>query len=152
MDTLWALLLDLEVVFQGIGLGSISFCSFGFCCSSLYLVCSTSETSSPGSSDLMFQCHTVQGFPSTIRHNHGNVMDGGEDIGIRTTFMEDQNSIVNLAVAWGLIAACCAHHAGHLQHSMGYHQYAHGSLMSAFGDPSIGGVLGAFALLFPGRT
>jgi Cu2+-exporting ATPase len=61
-------------------------------------------------------------------------------------------SMVNLAVAWSLVLLCCTHHFGHLMHSMGYHQFAHGPLMDALGSPAVSGALGAFALLGPGRT
>jgi hypothetical protein len=44
-----------------------------------------------------------------------------------------------------------SHHAGHVLHSLGYHQFAHGAFMEAMGNPWVSGALGAFALLGPGR-
>jgi hypothetical protein len=58
---------------------------------------------------------------------------------------------VELGLAWFLVAACCTHHAGHMLHAAGLHQYAHGPLMSAMGSAPVTGAIGALALLGPGR-
>lgn len=62
-----------------------------------------------------------------------------------------QRSLIDLGVAWGLALMCCTHHMGHWLHSLGYHSMAHGALMSTLGHPWISGLLGAFALVGPGR-
>lgn len=64
---------------------------------------------------------------------------------------EARRSLVDLAIAWLLVGACCAHHAGHLLHALGYHEVAHAPLLVALADPRVSGALGAFALLGPGR-
>lgn len=57
----------------------------------------------------------------------------------------------NLALAWTLAIVCYAHHLGHLLHELGLHSYAHTALMEYIGNPIVSGVLGAAALLGPGR-
>ncbi len=57
----------------------------------------------------------------------------------------------NLAFAWALALACGFHHVGHLLHALGMHQYAHTGFMSHLGAAWVSGVLGAAALLGPGR-
>lgn len=65
---------------------------------------------------------------------------------------EARASVINLGVAWALVALCCTHHAGHVLHAMGYHEVAHAPLLTLLADPRVSGALGAFALLGPGRT
>lgn len=90
-----------------------------------------------------------QGFPSKPRV--GEISEAEADEADARRAAEAQQSMVNLAVAWGLVVLCCSHHFGHLLHAMGYHQYAHGQLMSLMGSPAVSGAIGAFALLGPGR-
>ncbi|GLC60839.1 hypothetical protein PLESTB_001681900 [Pleodorina starrii] len=102
---------------------------------------------------------TSRGFPSRLRGGGG----GGEgeeydplsaaatDEAERKRQAEARRSLVDLGVAWLLVAACCAHHAGHLLHALGHHEVAHAPLLAALADPRVSGALGAFALLGPGR-
>ena len=46
---------------------------------------------------------------------------------------------------------CCTHHFGHMAHAAGWHEYAHTPLVHALGAPPVSAVLGAVALLGPGR-
>ena len=59
---------------------------------------------------------------------------------------------VDLAVAWGLVGVCCAHHAGHLLHMAGFHSIAHAHNMAMFGSPWVGAALSGAALVGPGRA
>ena len=58
----------------------------------------------------------------------------------------------DLAFAWALAAVCCTHHLGHVLHALGMHEHAHSAFMTALGDPWVSGLLGAAALLGPGRA
>jgi len=89
---------------------------------------------------------TAKGFATTVRPvgrpislAGGGGEDGSADAG------------AGLAVAWGLAAVCCVHHAGHLLHAAGAHGLAHGPVMSALGSAPVQAALGAAALLGPGR-
>ena len=62
-----------------------------------------------------------------------------------------RQSLIELGLAWALVLACCAHHAGHLLHAAGLHGAAHSPLLAALSDQRLSGALGAFALLGPGR-
>jgi len=57
-----------------------------------------------------------------------------------------------LQFAWALAITCYGHHLGHVLHAFGLHEYAHTEFMSWLGTPVVGGVLGAAAILGPGRT
>jgi Cu2+-exporting ATPase len=93
----------------------------------------------------------MQGFPARVRPSESDLSDEAEKADARKA-EELQRSLLNLGVAWGLALLCCTHHVGHWLHALGYHGLAHGSLMTAMGNPWISGALGAFALLGPGRT
>ena len=93
----------------------------------------------------------IQGFPARVRPSESDLSDEAENADVRKA-EELQRSLLNLGVAWGLALLCCTHHVGHWLHALGYHGLAHGSLMTAMGNPWISGALGAFALLGPGRT
>lgn len=56
-----------------------------------------------------------------------------------------------LAFAWTLAIACYGHHLGHFLHALGMHEYAHTGFMSLLGNPVVSGVIGAAAILGPGR-
>ncbi|KAL4445398.1 hypothetical protein ABPG77_011223 [Micractinium sp. CCAP 211/92] len=92
-----------------------------------------------------------KGFPTSLR--------GGEDEGLAGDAAalaerkqeELRKSTRNLAFAWGLALVCCTHHLGHFLHFLGLHQFAHTEFMHALGNPWVSGVLGAAALLGPGR-
>jgi len=58
---------------------------------------------------------------------------------------------VDLALAWGLVAACCTHHLGHILHGLGWHGAAHGPVLAALAQPGVSLALGAAALAGPGR-
>lgn len=65
---------------------------------------------------------------------------------------EARTSMINLGIAWALVALCCTHHAGHALHALGYHDIAHSPILTLLADPRFSGALGAFALFGPGRT
>eukprot|EP00879_Flechtneria_rotunda_P002497 GHRR01002695.1.p1 GENE.GHRR01002695.1~~GHRR01002695.1.p1 ORF type:complete len:816 (+),score=310.19 GHRR01002695.1:1560-4007(+) len=92
----------------------------------------------------------VQGFRSKLRAAEQSELDSDEAELRRAE--EARTSLVNLAVAWGLVVLCCSHHFGHLLHMIGYHQFAHTSFMNLMNNPAVSGALGAFALLGPGRS
>ncbi|KAG2492510.1 hypothetical protein HYH03_009175 [Edaphochlamys debaryana] len=97
---------------------------------------------------------TQRGFPSRLRAGGA---EGEEEEGAdpgeaaRKREAEAQRSLWDLGLAWALVAACCLHHAGHLLHAAGQHGAAHAPALAALADPRLGGALGAFALLGPGR-
>ena len=64
---------------------------------------------------------------------------------------ELRRSLVDLGVAWGLVAVCCTHHLGHWLHALGWHSIAHAPIMTITSNPVVSACLGAFALLGPGR-
>ncbi|GBF96439.1 copper-transporting ATPase chloroplastic [Raphidocelis subcapitata] len=92
---------------------------------------------------------TSKGFPSKVRNDEEAAVDS--DAAEARRLEEARRANLNLAAAWGLVLVCCSHHAGHVLHSLGYHQFAHGAFMEAMGNPLVSGALGAFALLGPGR-
>ncbi|KXZ53854.1 hypothetical protein GPECTOR_6g772 [Gonium pectorale] len=101
---------------------------------------------------------TSRGFASRVRTAGGTQGEEDDPLGVmaadeadRKRKAEAQRSLVDLAIAWALVAACCVHHAGHLLHAMGYHEMAHAPLLAALADPRVSGALGAFALLGPGH-
>ncbi|GIM14913.1 hypothetical protein Vretimale_17774, partial [Volvox reticuliferus] len=98
---------------------------------------------------------TSRGFPSRLRSGEAEGDDplsaAATDEAERKRQAEARRSLIDLGVAWLLVAACCAHHAGHLLHALGYHEVAHAPLLAALADPRVSGALGAFALLGPGR-
>ncbi|GLI71442.1 hypothetical protein VaNZ11_016656, partial [Volvox africanus] len=98
---------------------------------------------------------TTRGFPSRLRSGAAEGDDplsaAATDEAERKRQAEARRSLIDLGVAWLLVAACCVHHAGHLLHALGYHEVAHAPLLAALADPRVSGALGAFALLGPGR-
>ncbi|KAJ9513916.1 hypothetical protein QJQ45_020999 [Haematococcus lacustris] len=64
---------------------------------------------------------------------------------------EAQRSQRMLLMAWGLAAVSASHHAGHVLHLLGQHELAHAPLLVLLGTPLVSGLLGAAALLGPGR-
>ncbi|EFJ44076.1 hypothetical protein VOLCADRAFT_95682 [Volvox carteri f. nagariensis] len=103
---------------------------------------------------------TARGFPSRLRSGAGDDGEGEDgnplsaaatDEADRKRQAEARRSLMDLGIAWLLVGACCAHHAGHLLHALGYHEVAHAPLLAALADPRVSGALGAFALLGPGR-
>ncbi len=93
----------------------------------------------------------LQGFPSTPRSAAQGGLLASADAAEAAKADELQRGLLDLSIAWGLVAVCCAHHFGHLAHAMGWHQYAHTPLMHALGTPAVSASLGAVALLGPGR-
>jgi hypothetical protein len=69
----------------------------------------------------------LQGFPSKLRAPEQSELDS--DAAELKRAEEARASLINLAVAWGLVVLCCSHHFGHLLHMMGYHQFAHTQFM-----------------------
>ncbi|KAI8473681.1 MAG: heavy metal translocatin [Monoraphidium minutum] len=92
---------------------------------------------------------TSKGFPAKVRSAEVAAVDS--DAAEAKRLEEARRANLNLAVAWGLVLICCSHHAGHVLHSLGYHQFAHTKFMEAMGNPLVSGALGGFALLGPGR-
>jgi len=94
---------------------------------------------------------TSQGFPAQPR----TLADGGllasANAAEEAKQQELKKGLLDLGIAWGLVAVCCAHHVGHFAHAMGWHEYAHTPLMHALGTPAVSATLGAIALLGPGR-
>lgn len=93
----------------------------------------------------------VQGFPAKVRPQEEGLSGEAGQADERRS-QELQQSLVNLGVAWSLALLCCTHHVGHWLHALGYHSMAHGAIMTAMSNPWVSGVLGAFALLGPGRN
>lgn len=56
----------------------------------------------------------------------------------------------DLYKAWGLTGLCLVTHTTHHLHHFGLHQYAHGELLTALGQPWVGGAIAALALAGPG--
>ncbi len=92
-----------------------------------------------------------QGFPSQPRSAAEGGLLASADAAEAAKRQELQRGLLNLGVAWGLVAVCCAHHFGHVAHALGWHEYAHTPLMHALGTPAVSAGLGAVALLGPGR-
>ena len=57
----------------------------------------------------------------------------------------------DLYKAWGLTGLCLITHTTHHLHHFGLHEYAHGELLTALGQPWVGGAIAALALAGPGR-
>ena len=58
----------------------------------------------------------------------------------------------DLYKALGLTGLCLVTHTTHHLHHFGLHEYAHGSVLTALGQPWVGGAIAALALLGPGRN
>ena len=56
----------------------------------------------------------------------------------------------DLYKAWGLTGLCLATHTTHHLHHLGLHEYAHGSVLTALGEPWVGGAIAVLALAGPG--
>ena len=56
----------------------------------------------------------------------------------------------DLYKAWGLTALCLATHTTHHLHHLGLHEYAHGAVLTALGEPWVGATIAALALAGPG--
>lgn len=93
---------------------------------------------------------TSKGFPSQPRTLDQGLGETSQSLAEKKE-QELKKSMRNLAFAWTLAAACCFHHLGHFLHAMGLHEFAHTGFLGALGNPAISGVLGAAALLGPGR-
>lgn len=61
-----------------------------------------------------------QGFPAQPR----TLADGGllasANAAEEAKQQELKKGLLDLGIAWGLVAVCCAHHVGHFAHAMGY--------------------------------
>lgn len=82
--------------------------------------------------------HTLpfpQGFPSHVRQPDDDGMGGVAGSDGASSPAEDRTAMLNLAFAWGLVAFCCLHHAGHLLHDLGMHSVAHLPVLHAMGAP-----------------
>jgi len=94
---------------------------------------------------------TAKGFPSRRREAGEEARLARQEAAERRRQEEEQRSLWDLAVAWGLVAVCCAHHAGHALHSAGMHSLAHGPAMQLLGEPRVNLAVAMAALLGPGR-
>ena len=56
----------------------------------------------------------------------------------------------DLYKAWGLTGLCLVTHTTHHLHHFGLHEYAHGELLTALGQPWVGGAIALLALAGPG--
>jgi Cu+-exporting ATPase len=65
---------------------------------------------------------------------------------------ELERTQLDLYKALGLTGLCLVTHTTHHLHHFGLHEYAHGSLLTALGQPWVGGSIAALALLGPGRN
>lgn len=95
---------------------------------------------------------TARGYPAQVRKvdEDGSIGEEGHssmghDHGTMASAQKD------LVVAWSLTAALGLHHAGHLLHSLGFHELAGSSVLQFLGSPWASGAIGAAALLGPGR-
>ncbi|KAL6749213.1 hypothetical protein V8C86DRAFT_1048190 [Haematococcus lacustris] len=102
---------------------------------------------------------TAKGFPSQVREAAGEQdsldpsVAGASAAGRKAAAREQeaQRSQRMLLMAWGLAAVSASHHAGHVLHLLGQHELAHAPLLVLLGTPLVSGLLGAAALLGPGR-
>ena len=63
-----------------------------------------------------------QGFPSKPRAAlEGGLLEGTDETEASRA-AELRAGVLNLGLAWGLVALCCTHHAGHLLHGTGLHE------------------------------
>lgn len=74
---------------------------------------------------------TKSGFPTGLRNpeapsRHSDTLAQQRQDSLRDT-------TVQLVVAWSLVAVCLSHHAGHLLHGLGFHQFAHGACFFSCG-------------------
>lgn len=95
-----------------------------------------------------------KGFPSQVRSAEED--EGLDSIGRSNEKnaareAEARSALISLATAWGLAGVSAAHHAGHILHLLGLHELAHSPLLVALGTPWFSGLLGAAALMGPGR-
>lgn len=94
----------------------------------------------------------VQGFPSTPRAlTEGGLLAAADTLNASKA-AELRAGLLNLGLAWGLVALCCTHHVGHILHAAGFHEFAHTPFLHALGSPAASATLGALALLGPGRS
>ncbi|KAG7672560.1 putative Copper-transporting ATPase PAA2, chloroplastic [Nannochloris sp. 'desiccata'] len=92
-----------------------------------------------------------KGFPAELRKaDKDDIANAAIAISERKA-QELKESTRNLAFAWTLAFACYGHHLGHFLHALGMHEYAHTGFMSLLGNPVVSGVIGAAAMLGPGR-
>ena len=63
-----------------------------------------------------------QGFPSKPRDtSEGSLLEGTDETEASRA-AELRTGVLNLGLAWGLVALCCTHHAGHMLHGTGLHE------------------------------
>lgn len=94
----------------------------------------------------------LQGFPSTPRAlTEGGLLAAADTLNASKA-AELRAGLLNLGLAWGLVALCCTHHVGHILHTAGFHEFAHTPFLHALGSPAASATLGALALLGPGRS
>lgn len=100
--------------------------------------------------DSVVEAVTSKGFPSFLRtmenkkELESQIQKEKED--------EERSEKRSLQFAWLLALTCYGHHLGHALHALGLHDYAHTEFMAWLENPLVGGVLGAAAILGPGRT
>jgi len=63
-----------------------------------------------------------KGFPSKPRvASEGGFLEGADETEASRA-AELRAGVLNLGLAWGLVALCCTHHAGHMLHGTGLHE------------------------------
>lgn len=118
-----------------------------------------------------------KGFPTKVRPRDSSSLIETAQEADRRKQEELAKSMVDVAVAWGLVLVCCVHHMGHIFHSLGWHSLAHGEptaratvaracrcrpdphspfpptgpVMNLLADPTFNAGMAAFALMGPGR-
>jgi len=100
--------------------------------------------------DAVVEAVTSKGFPSFLR-----TAENREELDLQMKKEKEEEALNErraLQFAWALALTCYGHHLGHALHALGLHEYAHTDLMAWLGTPLVGGVLGAAAILGPGRT
>ena len=64
----------------------------------------------------------MQGFPSKPRATSEGGLLEAADASEADRAAELRAGVLNLGMAWGLVALCCTHHMGHALHAAGFHQ------------------------------
>lgn len=100
--------------------------------------------------DSVVEAVTSKGFPSFLR-----TAENRKELDLQMKKEKDEEELNEkraLQFAWALALTCYGHHLGHALHALGLHEYAHTEFMAWLGTPVVGGLLGAAAILGPGRT
>mmetsp|Transcript_3270 Transcript_3270/g.4448 ORF Transcript_3270/g.4448 Transcript_3270/m.4448 type:complete len:728 (-) Transcript_3270:392-2575(-) len=94
---------------------------------------------------------TNQGFPAEVRPSGVEAAAKAAEEAKEQRALQVREAQVELYVAWALAGLCVTSHLGHHLHHLGLHQFAHGPVLSALGEPWVGTLVAGIALLGPGR-